>query len=48
MDNLDAAEADGVRNLVEILKGNALVDANQETSLMASRELHSVGEVHEL
>ena len=48
MDNLDGAEADGVRNLEEISKENAFADANQKTSLMASRELYSVGEVHEL
>ena len=36
---LDAAEADGVRNLEEILKEDAYVDANKKNCVKASREL---------
>ena len=38
---LDAAEADGVRNLKEILKEDAIAEANkEETRVKAKRELH--------
>ena len=43
---LDAAEADGVRNLEEILKEDAFAVENKETGVKATRELHS--EIHEL
>ena len=37
-----AAEAGGVRNLEEILRMDALVDANKEKCAKASSELYSV------
>ena len=39
---LDAAEAGGVRNLEEILRMDAFVDAHKEKCAKASSELYSV------
>ena len=45
---LHAAEADGVRNIEEILKEDVFIDANKRKCIKAIRELYRVREVHEL
>ena len=45
---LSPAEKGGVSIAKEILKDDEFVDANREKCIKASKEMYSVGEVHEL